>query len=65
MSKALRACATIFMEGQELYDAMCNVYERRDGKHDYGFAHRTRAKARKDEDGWLLYRVVIKVKEKK
>lgn len=65
MSKALRACATIFMEGRELYDAVCNVYEGRGGKHDYGFAHRTRAEAKANDDEWLRYRIIIKLKEKK
>lgn len=65
MSKALRACATIFMEGQELYDAVCNVYETRGGKHDYGFAHHTRAEAQSNDDEWLRYRIIIKLKEKK
>ena len=65
MSNAKDACATIFTEGQELYDAVCNVYEGRGGKHDYGFAHRTRAEAKANDDEWLRYRIIIKLKEKK
>lgn len=65
MSRSLDACATIFMAGQELHDAVCNVYEGRGGKHDYGFAHRTHAQAKANDDKWLRYRIVIKLKEKK
>ena len=65
MVKYQDACATMFMEHQEMHDAVCNVYEGRGGKHDYGFAHRTHAQAKANDDKWLRYRIVIKLKEKK
>lgn len=62
MSKVLDACATIFMEGQEIRDGVCNVYEGRNRPYDYGYVYPNHAEARLHDDEWLRYRVNIKLK---
>lgn len=62
MVKYQDACATMFMEHQEMHDGVCNVYKGRNRVQEYGFVHRTHAEARANDDKWLLYRVVVKLK---